>query len=115
MRITIVIVLSILFLGVFSENFLKDNFLGDWQQRWTNAKRDGLGKFVVQDGGLKTSEDARFYAISSPLSTTLNTNGKTLVVQFVVKHPQGIDCGGGYLKIVRDNLKQEDFKGESYG
>jgi len=86
-------------------------------KRWTVATtREGLGKFLVQDGGLKTTEDARFYAISSELSTTFNTKGKTTVIQFVVKHPQGIDCGGGYLKILRDNLKQNDFKGESeYG
>jgi len=68
-------------------------------KRWTVATtREGLGKFLVQDGGLKTTEDARFYAISSELSTTFNTKGKTTVIQFVVKHPQGIDCGGGYLK-----------------
>ncbi len=35
------------------EIFFKDNFLGNWQQRWTNSKKSG--KFVVQDGSLKTT------------------------------------------------------------
>jgi calreticulin len=81
-----------------------------------SAKRENLGKFDVKEGGLKTTEDAKFYGISSEISTTLNTKGKTFVIQFVVRHPQSIDCGGGYLKLVKDAIKQEDFKGDSeYG
>ena len=48
--------------------------------------------------GLQTSENARFYAMSSKFNSFSN-RGKTVVIQFTVKHEQGIDCGGGYVKV----------------
>jgi len=113
MKLSIVL---ILFTAVFTTNFFQDNFKGDWQKRWVTSTREGLGKFDVKDGGLKTTEDAKFYGISSKMSTTIQTKGNNLVIQLAVRHPQGIDCGGGYLKLVKDSLKQEEFKGDSeYG
>jgi hypothetical protein len=35
------------------------------------------------------------------------------VVQFSVKHEQGIDCGGGYVKLFPASLNQEDMHSES--
>lgn len=48
--------------------------------------------------GLKTTQDAKFYAISAKFDSFSN-EGKALVVQFTVKHEQKIDCGGGYVKV----------------
>ncbi len=48
--------------------------------------------------GIQTSQDARFYGISAAFPTFSN-KGKTLVIQFTVKHEQSIDCGGGYVKL----------------
>ena len=48
--------------------------------------------------GIQTSENAKFYARSASFDSFSN-EGKTLVVQFTVKHEQKIDCGGGYLKV----------------
>lgn len=62
--------------------------------------------------GLKTSEDARFYALSRKFDAFSNA-GKTLVVQFSVKHEQDIDCGGGYVKVFDRKLEQKDMHGES--
>lgn len=62
--------------------------------------------------GLKTSEDARFYALSKKFKP-FSTEGKDLVVQFSVKHEQDIDCGGGYVKVFDCSLNQEDMHGES--
>lgn len=42
--------------------------------------------------------DARFYALSAKFPEAFSNEGKTLVVQFTVKHEQSIDCGGGYVK-----------------
>jgi len=39
--------------------------------------------------------------------------GKTLVVQFTVKHEQNIDCGGGYVKIFPSDLEQTGMHGDS--
>lgn len=62
--------------------------------------------------GLKTSEDARFYALSRKFKAFSN-EGKDLVLQLSVKHEQDIDCGGGYIKVFDCSLKQEDMHGES--
>ena len=32
-------------------------------------------------------------------SASFSNEGKTLVIQFTVKHEQKIDCGGGYVKV----------------
>ena len=62
--------------------------------------------------GVQTSQDARFYAISSKFEPFSNT-GKDLVLQFTVKHEQNIDCGGGYVKLFDCSLDQKDMHGES--
>ena len=74
---------------------------------WTHANKDDLGKFVLAAGkygvegdkGLKTSQDAKFYGIFADLDSAITTGDKPLVIQYSVKHEQGIDCGGGYLKL----------------
>lgn len=66
--------------------------------------------FLTQ--GLQTSQDARFYALSGRFEPVSN-EGKTLVIQFTVKHEQKIDCGGGYVKIFPADLDQTDMHGES--
>ena len=42
-----------------------------------------------------------------------SNENETLVVQFSVKHEQGIDCGGGYVKLFPNTLNQEDMHSES--
>ena len=48
--------------------------------------------------GIKTSQAAKFYAVSAAFDKFSN-EGKTVVIQFTVKHEQRIDCGGGYVKV----------------
>ncbi|NXT86417.1 CALR3 protein, partial [Anhinga rufa] len=94
-----------------------------WRRRWVNSEsKPGLGKFKltagkfygdpVQDKGLQTSENSKFYAISSRFKPFSN-KAKTLVVQYTVKHEQKIDCGGGYVKIFSSNLDQKNLSGDS--
>uniref|UniRef100_A0A3P8Z6A0 Calreticulin n=1 Tax=Esox lucius TaxID=8010 RepID=A0A3P8Z6A0_ESOLU len=105
--------------------FFKEQFLdGDaWKSRWLVSKHKSdygewkltAGKFYGDseaDKGLQTSQDARFYAISSRFEPFSN-EGKSLVVQFTVKHEQKIDCGGGYVKIFPADLDQADMHGDS--
>ena len=61
--------------------------------------------------GLQSSEDAKFYALSTRFKPFSNEN-ETLVVQFSVKHKQGVDCGGGYMKLFPDTMNQEDMHSE---
>lgn len=68
-----------------------------------------MGKWELSSGkwhgdssdlALQTTEDARFYGISAPLDSTFDNKGKDLVIQYVVKHEQRMDCGGAYIKLL---------------
>merc|ERR1719379_2095310 len=104
-----------------AEVYFEEDFSGDWESRWVQSKaKSDLGEMKVSAGkffgdeeaakGLQTSQDAKFYAISTTHKEFSN-EGKTLVVQFTVKHEQDIDCGGGYLKL--GAFEPEKFEGSS--
>jgi len=111
---------------VASSAHFKETFDGSWSSRWVESdwkKSEGTqGEFKLsagpfygdaeEDKGLQTSQDARFYAISSKFPEFSN-KGKELVIQFSIKHPQKIDCGGGYLKIFPASLDPTHMTGES--
>ncbi|XP_074120742.1 calreticulin-like [Sminthopsis crassicaudata] len=94
-----------------------------WKKRWVQSKHlSEYGKFQLtagkfygdkeKDKGLQTSEDAKFYALSARFEPFSN-EGQSLVLQFSVKHEQGIDCGGGYVKLFPQDLDQEDMHSNS--
>uniref|UniRef100_G3VXF2 Calreticulin n=1 Tax=Sarcophilus harrisii TaxID=9305 RepID=G3VXF2_SARHA len=94
-----------------------------WKKRWVQSKHlPEYGKFQLtagkfygdkeKDKGLQTSEDAKFYALSARFEPFSN-EGQSLVLQFSVKHEQGIDCGGGYVKLFPQDLDQEDMHSNS--
>ncbi|XP_067109678.1 calreticulin-like [Osmerus mordax] len=96
---------------------------GAWTSRWVESShRPDYGKLVLtagkfygdaeKDKGLQTSQDARFYSTSARFEPFSN-EGKTLVVQFTVKHEQNIDCGGGYIKLFPAELDQRSMHGDS--
>lgn len=68
--------------------------------------------FLISFTGLQTSQDARFYALSTKFSPFSNRD-KPLVIQFSVKHEQNIDCGGGYLKVFDCSLEPKELHGDS--
>jgi calreticulin len=105
----------------FREDFTDPN----WESRWvTSTKRPehergkvGLsaGKYFTDEKaetGLKTLEDARFYTLSTGFDEFSNKD-KTLVFQYSLKQDQGIDCGGGYVKLHPAGLDQKNYDGDS--
>lgn len=104
--------------------YYKEDFSdASWTDRWIVSKHDGKtfgkwdltpGKFYADESntGIKTSEDAHFYATSTTFDKFSNEK-KTLVLQFSVKHEQNIDCGGGYVKLFDCQFKPEDMHGET--
>nr|AIW66697.1 calreticulin [Pratylenchus goodeyi] len=105
---------------IFKEEFSDDS----WTDRWIPSKhKEDYGKFELTSGkyfgdkqrdqGVKTAQDARFYAMSAKFPKKFNNQGKPFVVQFTIKHEQDIDCGGGYLKLMASDINQEDFHGET--
>merc|ERR1719450_1230139 len=119
------LLIAILAIAAFAlasaEVYFEEDFSGDWESRWVQSKaKEGLGAFKVSAGkfyndaeagkGLQTSQDAKFYAISAKTKEFSN-EGKTLVIQYTVKHEQDIDCGGAYLKL--GSYEPAKFEGSS--
>ncbi|KAH7329003.1 Calreticulin family-domain-containing protein [Stachybotrys elegans] len=125
-------------LPTFTPTTVKGDFLeqftDDWEQRWkpSHAKKDNSGKdseeewayvgeWAVEepyqykgmegDKGLVIKNPAAHHAISAKFPTKIDNTGKTLVVQYEVKLQKGLECGGAYMKLLRDNkaLHQEEF------
>ena len=110
----------------FATTHFKEQFDSDWESRWVVSdwkKSDGTagqwkltaGDFYAdaeKDKGLQTSEDARFYAASAAF-TPFSNQGKDLIVQYQVRFPQKIDCGGGYIKLLPSSVDQKSFSGDS--
>jgi len=106
--------------------YLEEDFVTEESfKKWTESTFKGgdQGKFVytagkfyndaTKDKGIQTSQDAKFYGISYQLEESFSNKGKTLVVQFQVKHEQTIDCGGGYIKLLGKNVDQKNFHGDT--
>ncbi|RMZ83256.1 hypothetical protein DV738_g1234, partial [Chaetothyriales sp. CBS 135597] len=125
---------------VFTPTTLKapflEQFTDDWYTRWSpsHAKKEDsksdedwayVGEWAVEepvvlpgiagDKGLVVKNAAAHHAISAKFPTKIDNKGKTLVVQYEVKPQNGLECGGAYLKLLRDNkaLHAEEFSNAS--
>jgi len=129
MKVAIVaVVVALIALSVSASVYFEDDFSkAGWDSRWIvsdNKKADGTagtwdlsaGTYfgdAKQEAGLHTSQDARFYSISTKFAKSFSNKDNSLVIQFSVKHQQNIDCGGGYLKVLPEGLDQATFNGDS--
>lgn len=105
--------------------YFREEFDAGWESRWVESTSKGAeqGKFLwtagkfyndaEKDKGLQTTQDARFYGISAKFDKPFTNEGKTLIIQFTVKHEQEIDCGGGYIKLFSSDLDQKNMHGDS--
>ncbi|XP_057546089.1 calreticulin-like isoform X2 [Amaranthus tricolor] len=120
-----VILLFFLFAPSNAKVFFEERFEDGWENRWVKSdwKKDenmagewnytsGKWNGDVNDKGIQTSEDYRFYAISAEFPEFSNKD-KTLVFQFSVKHEQKLDCGGGYMKLLSGEVDQKKFGGDT--
>ena len=112
--------------AVGAEVYFEEDFSGDWEKKWVSGKPPGkeMGKWAVGSGkwfvdeevnkGLQTTEDMRFYSITSKLDKPATSKDKTLVLQFSAKveNHQYAFCGGGYIKLLPETTKQETFGGD---
>jgi len=128
MNKSLILVCLLAFLAVASATvYFKETFDKDWEKRWVTSdwKKDegtaGEWKWTAgpwygdkeKDKGIQTSQDARFYAISAKMPKKFNNKGKDLVLQFQIRFPQSIDCGGGYIKLLPSGLDQKKLSGDS--
>ncbi|KAK8962758.1 Calreticulin-2 [Platanthera guangdongensis] len=123
-KIFLCLVLAILSV-VSAEIFFEERFDDGWEDRWVKSdwKKDenaagdwnhtaGQWSGDVNDKGIQTYPDYRFFAISAQFPEFSNKE-KTLVFQFSVKHEQKLDCGGGYMKLLSGDVDQKKFSGET--
>ncbi|KAI9669413.1 MAG: hypothetical protein M1831_000449 [Alyxoria varia] len=114
-----------------------EQFTDDWESRWKashakKAKTDDteeewqfVGNWAVEepsvlpgmegDKGLVLKDKAAHHAISAKFPKKIDNKGKDLVVQYEVKLQDGLECGGAYLKLLKDDksLHQEEFSNAS--
>jgi calnexin len=129
-------------LPIFTPTTIKADFIeqftDDWDTRWkpSHAKKDTkdsgkdeewayVGEWTVEephvfkgiegDKGLVVKNAAAHHAISAKFPKKIDNKAKTLVVQYEVKLQNGLECGGAYLKLLRDNkaLHQDEFSNVS--
>ncbi|XXG99074.1 hypothetical protein Hte_005408 [Hypoxylon texense] len=109
-----------------------EQFTDGWDKRWkpSHAKKDTKGqeeewayvgewsveepykyKGMEGDKGLVVKNAAAHHAISAKFPKKIDPKGKPLVVQYEVKLQKGLECGGAYLKLLRDTkaLHQDEF------
>lgn len=83
------------------------SYVGKWEVEEPTVFPGLLG-----DKGLVAKSKAAHHAISVPFDTALDTDGKDLVVQYEVKLQQGLECGGGYIKLLTespDGIQAKEF------
>jgi len=111
-------------LGMVSAKvFMAEKFDAGWDKRWTvgsewkPASETGAWKQtkgdIGADEGIQTSEDARFYSLTAPLSGEVNNKDKDLIVSYTVRHDQVLDCGGAYLKLTPPGFDAKKFGGDT--
>ncbi|CUT99435.1 calreticulin [Echinococcus multilocularis] len=124
MRSTVAFLLTVCLTTVSCKIYFEDRFLDGNINQWTisEAEAEKLGKcefgkydpaYDEEDGGMNTTESARFYRYSAPLKTPFSNKDKSMCVQFSVKYAQGIECAGGYIKLLGKDFKPKEFTGET--
>lgn len=89
--------------GTDSESW---TYIGEW-----SVEEPSVYKGMEGDKGLVVKNAAAHHAISAKFPKKIDPKGKTLVVQYEVKLQNGLECGGAYLKLLRENkdLHREEF------
>ncbi|OWZ04624.1 Calreticulin precursor [Phytophthora megakarya] len=97
----------------------------DWESRWVASEWKpaaevgafeqvtGLHYTAEGDKAIKTSEDARFYALTAKFDKAFDNKGKDLFLSYLVQHEQKLDCGGAYIKLLPADVDQKNFGGDS--
>ncbi|TKY60513.1 Calnexin-like protein [Spatholobus suberectus] len=100
-----------------------ESFDEDFEDRWIVSQKDeysGVWKHAKSEGhddyGLLVSEKARKYAIVKELDEAVSLKDETFVLQFETRLQNGLECGGAYLKYLRQQeagWKPKEFDSES--
>lgn len=85
--------------------------------QWTTLASTGHSPVVgiAGDKGLLLTKEAQRYGFGHPLSISIDgkKDSEELVVQYEVKFEKSLECGGAYIKLLRDNMEIGDIKDDS--
>jgi len=110
MRQTIVCLSSLAFAS--GKVYFSETFGEGWEKRWTESKwkssegtqgkwEAATGKWfndAVEDSGIQTSQDSKFFGIAAAFPSFSN-EAKDLIIQYQAKYEKDVECGGGYVKV----------------
>lgn len=96
--------------AAWESRWVKSSFKGSDEGAWGWTAGKNYGD--PDNKGMQTTTDYRWYDISTK-TEDFNNKGKTLVLQYTVKHEQTLDCGGGYIKLAPKGVDQSKFGGDS--
>ncbi|KAK4475784.1 hypothetical protein MN116_001041 [Schistosoma mekongi] len=105
----------------FSETFPDEKSIDGWIQSTFKGENQGVFKIEagespvdpIEDLGLRTTEDAKFYGIARKISEPFSNRDKTLVLQFTVKFNKTVTCCGAYIKLLGSDIDPKTFHGET--
>lgn len=100
-----------------------ETFQGNWKSTWSvSDDEDYEGQWVLDtassapgfedDKALTVNSVAKKHAIAAAFSETVDNKEKDFVVQYEVRFSNRLECGGAYLKLVRDT--GDFFSGEEF-
>ena len=105
---------------LFFENFDDE---AAFKKTWTVSAADGFdGEWGLSAGSspdveenlaLEVKNEAQKHAIAAPFPTVKPQEGEALVIQYEIKLEKAHNCGGMYLKLLKDGADLEKFDGAS--
>jgi calnexin len=72
-------------------------------------------KGLEDNKGLHLTQENKHYGVSTKFAQPLDVKGKDLVIQYDLKLEDGLQCGGAYIKLLRDtpDLDLNNLHGET--
>lgn len=110
-----------LFSLVSARVYFQETFDMNWNSRWVQSYSQKFGQFIsspgnwyadISDLGIKTTDFSTNYAVSASFPS-FSTSTKPLIIQYTLKNENGVDCAGGYIKILSSNMNQRKFSGKT--
>lgn len=79
--------------------------------QWTVPSAHAPVVGIAGDKGLLLAKEAQKYAFGHALD--ISVKNKDLIVQFEVKFEKSLECGGAYIKLLRDSIDMKELKSDT--
>lgn len=121
-------ILALLLICLFSftegKIHFREEFAPGWEKRWSGTKWNipNQGRFILAKNtetgalphGIQTLDPSRYHEASIQLFTPVHTKASPFIFQYSVNFEQQIDCGGGYIKLLKEGFNATTFGGDTH-